>query len=195
MSREVQRERLLECAIPVIAERGYHAVRLRDIAAAAGVTTGMIQHYFDTREELLTAAMERLGLLQIEMWSRAGGDEDPWLRLRAFVEPPNGTSESMEQASAWLEFCAAAGRNDRLRAVLREVYRRWRELIEETLEHGVERGVFAPTLPVAILAESLILLLDGSDLGVGSRASNLSAGELDAVTLSVMKELVGLTQG
>jgi AcrR family transcriptional regulator len=191
---EDQRDGLLECALRVIATRGYDSVRLRDVAVEAGVTTGMIQYYFDSREELLTAAMEKLGLLQIETWDKLQRvDGNPLHRLHAFIEhPAGGTSQAPWQSAAWLEFCAAAARNDRLRDVLKSVYRRWRELIVETIELGVQQNVFAPSLPVDILAETLILLLDGSDIGVGSRAGNLSAGEIETLTLSVMDQLVGL---
>lgn len=193
-SHENQRGRLLECAMRVIATRGYESVRLRDVAVEAGVTTGMIQHYFDSREELLTAAMEKLGLLQIETWVKLQrGDGNPLHRLHALIEHPTGTTHAPEQSAAWLEFCAASARNERLRAVLKKVYRRWRELIKETIELGIRDNVFAPSLPVDMLAETLILLLDGSDIGVGSRAGNLSAGEIETLTLSVMDQLVGVT--
>jgi AcrR family transcriptional regulator len=193
-SPEDQRDRLLECAMRVIATRGYDSVRLRDVAVEAGVTTGMIQHYFDSREELLTAAMEKLGLLQIETWVKLQRvDSNPLHQLHAFIEHPAGTSQAPGQSAAWLEFCAAAARNDRLQDVLKKVYRRWRELIVETIELGIQHNVFAPLLPVDILAETLILLLDGSDVGVGSRAGNLSADEIETLTLSVMDQLVGIT--
>lgn len=193
VAHQDQRERLLDCALAIIAKRGYDGVRLRDIGDAAGVTTGMIQYYFDSREELLTAAMERLGLLQIEAWMKLSEvDDDPRRRLRAFIEPPLGPGAAAEQSAAWLQFCAVAARNDHLRDVLKAVYRRWRELIEDTIRLGAEREVFIPTMPAGELAEVLILLLDGSEVGVGSRAGNLDAGRIDALTTTVIERLVGI---
>jgi AcrR family transcriptional regulator len=175
----------------VIAARGYDSVRLRDIAAEAGVTTGMIQYYFDSREDLLIAAMERLGLLQIEKWYKLRDvDSDPWTRLCAFIEPPE--DESADRSAAWLEFCASSARNDRIRDVLRVVYHKWRVLVQETVEDGIRQKRFSPTLSPVDLAETLILLLDGSDIGVGSRAGNLAPAEVDTLTVAVMGQLVGI---
>src|SRR6476660_4910775 len=50
---------LLEAALAVFSERGYHDASLDDVAAAAGVTKGAIYHYFDTKAELLLHAIEQ----------------------------------------------------------------------------------------------------------------------------------------
>lgn len=47
------RQRLLDAAIACIAEEGYYRASSNHIARRAGVTWGVIQHYFGTREQLL----------------------------------------------------------------------------------------------------------------------------------------------
>src|SRR3954469_3158131 len=49
---------ILEAALAVFAERGYHETRLEEVAEAAGVTKGAIYHYFDTKTDLLLRAIE-----------------------------------------------------------------------------------------------------------------------------------------
>jgi AcrR family transcriptional regulator len=49
---EARREQLLDCAIAVFAEKGPEA-GIKDIAGAAGVASGLIYHYFDSKEALL----------------------------------------------------------------------------------------------------------------------------------------------
>ncbi|MGH9884318.1 MAG: TetR/AcrR family transcriptional regulator [bacterium] len=51
-------QEILEAALTVFAERGFHDARLEEIADAAGVTKGAIYHYFDTKEDLLLRAIE-----------------------------------------------------------------------------------------------------------------------------------------
>ena len=41
----------------VAADRGLEAVSLRHVAAEAGVSAGMVQHYFRTKDEMMTFAM------------------------------------------------------------------------------------------------------------------------------------------
>ena len=53
---EETRRRLVECAIEVFAERGYHAATLNEIAARAGLTTGAVYSTFGSKKALLVAA-------------------------------------------------------------------------------------------------------------------------------------------
>src|SRR5437764_11894611 len=58
MRREVDvatRERVLEAAVASILERGFYRASSNRIARRAGVTWGVIQHHFRTREGLLLA--------------------------------------------------------------------------------------------------------------------------------------------
>ena len=61
MRREVDvatRERVLEAAVASILERGFYRASSNEIARRAGVTWGVIQHHFGTREALLLAVLE-----------------------------------------------------------------------------------------------------------------------------------------
>jgi AcrR family transcriptional regulator len=55
------RERLLAAAADVFAERGYDGTRVADIAAAAGVSNGALYAHFDSKAELLVAALRAHG--------------------------------------------------------------------------------------------------------------------------------------
>lgn len=48
-----KRQVLLEAAVRVFAEKGYHAARVGDIAEEAGVAYGLLYHYFRSKEEVL----------------------------------------------------------------------------------------------------------------------------------------------
>src|SRR5207302_10457592 len=52
------RERVLEAAVASILERGFYRASSNEIARRAGVTWGVIQHHFGTREALLLAVLE-----------------------------------------------------------------------------------------------------------------------------------------
>lgn len=54
-----KRERLLNAAASLVAEKGVEAVSLREIAAKAGVTPAMINYYFDDKQGLMHAVLER----------------------------------------------------------------------------------------------------------------------------------------
>jgi AcrR family transcriptional regulator len=56
------RQALLEATIGLLAEAGYAGVTTRGVAKRAGVTPGALQHHFEGRAQLVSAAAEHLRL-------------------------------------------------------------------------------------------------------------------------------------
>ena len=52
---------ILDAANTLFAERGYEGTSIEDIATAAGVTRGLVHHYFGGRKEVYLALLERIG--------------------------------------------------------------------------------------------------------------------------------------
>jgi AcrR family transcriptional regulator len=79
---------IVEAAIAVMAEHGYHGTSVRDIAERAGLSPAALYHHFVSKQEVLATIMERgiealLARTQ-EALDRAG--DQPEDRLRALVE-------------------------------------------------------------------------------------------------------------
>jgi AcrR family transcriptional regulator len=72
------RARIRDAALRLFAERGIEAATIRDIAAAAGVSSGLIRHHFGSKEDLRDAcddyARERAMELADEMLGGRMGD-------------------------------------------------------------------------------------------------------------------------
>jgi len=49
---DARREQILSCAVRLFGERGYEEVSTAEVAAAAGVVRGLVNHYFGTKKEL-----------------------------------------------------------------------------------------------------------------------------------------------
>ncbi len=58
-----RREEILDAANALFAERGYDEVSVEEIASSAGVTRGLVHHYFGGRKEVYIALLELLGAL------------------------------------------------------------------------------------------------------------------------------------
>jgi AcrR family transcriptional regulator len=56
----VTRERILAAALEVFAERGFEGAKTREIAARADTNLGLIKYYFDSKEKLWRAAVDRV---------------------------------------------------------------------------------------------------------------------------------------
>ena len=61
-----RRDQILDAANELFAERGYEDVLVEDIARAAGITRGLVHHYFGGRKDVYLALLERLGTVREE---------------------------------------------------------------------------------------------------------------------------------
>jgi len=68
---EERREAVLTAAMPVFAEKGYHAAPTTEIAKDAGISQAYLFRLFPTKEELFVAAIERSRERMIETFTEA----------------------------------------------------------------------------------------------------------------------------
>jgi AcrR family transcriptional regulator len=86
--RRSRREEILEIAVRLFAERGYHGVSMDDIGAAAGVTGPALYHHFAGKEAMIAAALAPVsqGLLDGGRSRIADHPDDAAAALTALVE-------------------------------------------------------------------------------------------------------------
>jgi TetR/AcrR family transcriptional repressor of bet genes len=72
VDHQARRNDLLQALMRITRREGWDAICLRKVAAEAGVSMGMVQHYFTTKDEMLRFAIEMM-------------DEDTRQRIRARV--------------------------------------------------------------------------------------------------------------
>jgi len=83
----IDRATVIDAAIQVFAERGFHGASMRGIAGVAHTSQSNLYNYFDSKDELLAFVLEvtaRELAQQLEAADRAAGDE-PSVRLEAAV--------------------------------------------------------------------------------------------------------------
>src|SRR3982074_2853642 len=68
------KDRIVAAAYRTLVKRGYHETSMKDIAAEAGVAPGLAHYYFETKEDLMVAAIERACPPGMEAWERAGAN-------------------------------------------------------------------------------------------------------------------------
>ena len=71
------RARILDAAMNLFAEVGYHAATNAVIAEAAKLTRGAMLYHFATREELVEAAVAHIELQRAKLLERAGSAPVP----------------------------------------------------------------------------------------------------------------------
>ena len=103
---EARRVQLVEVTIDSLAEVGYVGTTLAEIARRAGVSPGLVAHYFDDKDGLLEAAFRTLArTLAARMRARLGLARTPRGRVQAVIDT-NLAPEEFDQrtGTAWLAF-------------------------------------------------------------------------------------------
>lgn len=80
--REERRDQILASARKVLAQRGLAATRISDISKEAGISHGLLYHYFASKEEMFTEILERSlqGTLRVTS-SAKERPGSPWERI------------------------------------------------------------------------------------------------------------------
>jgi len=154
------RETLLETAFRMFAERGYRAVRLEDLASAAGLTKGAIYYHFESKEDLLRQALhQRHRDVFGEIAAGVGAMRGPasariryvlrkvWQR---WLEPEWGHAFRLLVGEVSVEFPA--------------LFRMWAhegpvhgwELVGRLIEEGIAAGEFRPDVDAAVASRMVV---------------------------------------
>ena len=108
-AEDKRRLALIEATLALVSEGGAATATVRAIAARAGVTPGLIRHYFGTKEELIADSYRHL---MINMTSDTAGvltsaPREPSARLVAFVaatlRPPVLDREAVVRWAAFIQ--------------------------------------------------------------------------------------------
>jgi AcrR family transcriptional regulator len=63
LQAQERRNQLIDSALTLFAEKGFERTTIKDLSEAARVAQGLIYHYFESKEELLFAAVDKHGFL------------------------------------------------------------------------------------------------------------------------------------
>ncbi|MFE7547162.1 TetR/AcrR family transcriptional regulator [Streptomyces gardneri] len=137
------RERAMRAAVTVIAEKGTAALRMSDIAARAGMSTGHILYHFGKKDRLL---LEVLAWSQADLWARfqqaADRAASPAEKLDLFVRFYLPSHQGDERYALWTQVLAQQ-HDEAGRKILTELLDGWDERLDAILREGRELGHFA----------------------------------------------------
>ncbi len=185
--KQARRNAILEAAWPLIAERGYHHVRVQDIAAICGTSTGTIHYYFPEKDDVLR---EALRYCVDQAFNRQGEVlrqiDNARKRLLALIEMqlPVG-AQVRNEWSIWLQFWSETCLNPELRAVHNDFYDRWLDAVVKTVRRGQRQGIFRDTDPT-VFAKLLTSATDGAAIKVLTGAPNMGVDSMRLMLVTIV---------
>ena len=178
-SADARRADLIEATAAVLAEHGLAGTNVRAICAKAGVSPGLLRHYFDGIDDLVAATYQATSDRMDAIFAAAvaGAGVDPHARLTAYLtasfRPPVTDPELL---GAWTAFWALARSDARMAEIHAESYAGYRARLGELLTACGARD-----------AERLAIMLTAMVDGLGLELS-LDAGSFGAEAAVQMVE-------
>ena len=188
---DVRRQALIDATARCLAEKGIGGTSVRAICARAGVSSGLLTHYFPGVDALILATYVDVGARVSAALDAAiaSAGNDPRDRLRACLlanlRPPVLDPDLL---ATWIAFWSLVTSDPAIAAVHADVYRGTRHQLETLL------GEAAPQLSQAqkrIAAISLTALVDGLWLELCLDRSSFTAEEAQAMVESAMMRWLG----
>jgi TetR/AcrR family transcriptional regulator, transcriptional repressor of bet genes len=137
VDHEKRRDEIALVACRVVAEHGFDQATIVRIAREAGYTTGMVAHYYDTKQEIVIAAL-RLILRRIEeRLTRpvAEGEPAPDL-LNVLTEALPVDEQRFIECAFWTAFWGQVSADKKLKRINAWVHREYMRLFERCLAQG-----------------------------------------------------------
>lgn len=183
---------VITATLKLISERGTSGIRLKDVAREAGISVGTIQHYFDSREDLIISAYQQHSKNVIALIRESFSDTaDPWTSLAQTIHDFLHLADFSTRTRLWIEFVAAATRNDELRYLLDEVFLAWKQVIRRIVEVGTADGSFAPQVDVEVAVDALLAQLDGFEIAHATGATGTNVERIESVLNQTAQVLLG----
>ncbi|MGH8287409.1 MAG: TetR/AcrR family transcriptional regulator [Steroidobacteraceae bacterium] len=165
-----RRDEIALVACRVVAGYGFDQATVVRIAREAGYTTGMVAHYFDTKQEIIVAAL-RLMLRRVDerLLRNSEGERPDLLALLAETLPVD--EERYIECAFWTAFWGQVTADKRLRRINAWVHREYQRLYERCLSHAWPQWPQWPAEVRDVVLRSIMTFINGLTAStVASRA-------------------------
>jgi len=194
MSPTDRRVAIVAATVAVAVRKGLASTTVRDVAAEMGTSSGLIHHYFDSMDEVLALAFERVASQDLESSARLMTQADaPLAALRAFFRTYTPADKDWA-FQLWLDAWAEAARRPALQATSRRLNLGWQGLLASTIRAGVADGSFQCADPDGA-AWRILSLLDGLALQVVAHGTTVSRADVVAWSTAYAEVELGLARG
>lgn len=184
VDHDARRRLIASALLRVAADRGIGAVSLRHVAAEAGVTSGMVQHYFSTKDEMMIFALKVVSenvtarmAAEAEQIASVPEESEPEeqgtnatpagaLVRRLLVQLLPFDEQRRIEGQVAMAFQAYAATNDSIAATLRANTTQLRVHLADLIRAAQANGHISADLEPLPTATALLALVEGLGLHV-----------------------------
>lgn len=152
-----KRNKILECALNLFAEKGYVHTSARDLIDCSGFGAGTFYKHFINKEEVLKILLENfLEQIIFNVYEYFKQEEDLYLR---FIESKRVMLEVFAQNEKMSEiYSRVAGINESIDQCLKDFDNKFLVFTSKNIQYGIDRKIFKD-LPVAPITSATLAIL------------------------------------
>lgn len=161
---ETRRQQVLDAAYTCFARNGFHETTMQDIAGEAGVSYGVVYHYFDSKEDVIEATWQTRSDARMSRYERAQQKDTAPEILAEFLtlsmrrlDRPEYDQEMRLRVQLFGEALLSPRIGEKVRETWDDVF----ILLEDIIRRGQERGEINPELDGRSVARLYIAIHDG----------------------------------
>ena len=193
-AEDKRREALIAATMSLVSDGGIRTVTVRAIAERAGVTPGLIRHYFQSKDNLVLESFRHLmtAMTENSISVLTYSPRDPYARLAAFVaatmRPPVVDRDAVVR---WAAFMHETRRNPEIYAIHRQTYLDYRGHLESLMAALPGNRPTAECRQLAIAANAVLdgLWIEGSTL-----TGEFAEGELVEIAIRTIGAMLDVDQ-
>jgi AcrR family transcriptional regulator len=153
----IKKERITEAALQLFAERSYKNVRMDDLAEYLGISKKTLYNHFDSKESLLTAALQKRVDASLSILEEICDDTS-----LAFIPRLKEVLRSASSALSFTDvFSSDSGLpNDLVEAVFPRLHDHILALVKKLVDEGRTKGYIRADIPVETLPYILLGIIE-----------------------------------
>jgi TetR/AcrR family transcriptional regulator, fatty acid metabolism regulator protein len=151
---------IIDAAIIVIAQNGYHQAQVSKIAKQAGVADGTIYLYFKNKDDILVSLFEdRMGDFVENIQTKIAGFGTAAEKLLVMVED-HFEMLSNDHYLARVTQLELRQANHELRLKLNDVLKGYLNVVQQILQEGIDNGEFSESLDIRLARQMIFGTID-----------------------------------
>jgi len=183
----IRKPQILNAAVQMIARKGIDSTRIADVAAAAGTSAPAVLYWFESRDELLAAALTHAeDTFYSALGDRLAQLDNPRDRIVALIDSAVGGEDWI----LWMELWTRSLRDPALAVARQRLDDRWRSEITAVLLAGVSSGDF-DVIDTHRVTLELAALIDGLAVQNALGDSAVSGAVMRDICIDVAERVLG----
>lgn len=191
----IRRRQVIDAVREILELEGWDALTMKRVSDRAGVSTGILAHYFGNKESMVADAIrDAYGRFIDDVLSTVALRQGALEKLIALID--RLTPPSTRDVPGWTFWFAVWGRmpfDADIRRELAIVYLEYSFLVANILREGMEEGSVPTSVDPVLAGHQFVALADGLGLRCQMDPQGFPASTLRQVLLQFWSERIGRT--